>query len=1057
MLDTPLRAHNDTPMQPDPPPEPSASTVPVGRIHANEMAAPGDETVDSLKPPTPAAPPSPIPQAPTRVEDYDILRELGRGGMGEVFLAFDPVLSRRIALKRVRRDRMTDAATRDRFTVEARITAMLQHPSIIPVYRFSSCENDLFYTMRPVEGMTLADILGELRKEASGLTRAPEGRRPAEKAPGPVGPAAGGESEEEAPSPADLAEGVKPVDVSLGAREQWTVQRLVRLFLQATGAVAFAHSKGVIHRDLKPANIMIGPFEEVLVLDWGLAKSIEQEDDGAFQAIDFVMLANVEMQTASQMIIGTPGYISREHLETGVPPSIQSDVFALGVILYELLSMRPPWSGRDVKSLVEAMRDEPPHPTQLQPGRDIPAALAEVAMRAIHPDATRRYDSVRRFAHDVAHALEGRASWQPIEAEGVEQEWRLFEGRLEHEDDALVLKSGGRNQEFGYVHAQPFFANDIRVEFEFSLRKGRHALSVLLNCEDLRNRDEPTGYRLGIISRKRRVVSLLRNGRDVAGSRSPEFEPKTWYHAVVERNGDQLLLQIDGEYIYAYSDSIPLRGGYVAINGEGTGVHIRNLRLWSRGASSMVSCLAVPDAFFNHNLYEEARSEYLRIASSLAGRREGRLAAFRAGLCYVEMARAEDDDEVRDLLLQEAQGSFLSLRGTPRSCLVDLGRAIVAGERHSPLELRAALCDALEGYPDDPHRDAVREWLLSYLHGLDEYGRKELAELVPLAMDNCVDSSGIRVVRDLLQRVRTDWEVPSFMTGRLQGKIADASFRAEVKLFFSFWSPRPEVIDEAAGVLLLGEKLRPYQVTDAAFALLELGSVDRAADILDRYDRIRSRFTDDRYVVASALIRSAILALRGDLDEAEKLILSVDCEATDRGFNTARLAVARAQYREGRYGQIYKVLKSVDRHDAFAREHRAWFALKMGDARQALKDLAPLIERGSHERGRNLTNFLYGLCLMSQERLEEAMQVFLLLPFRRHPRTWTLGSHYASGVLSGEILNTYVQEAFPWELKHLYAQMALLAMTLGDESSFAELMGKSQAACEQEFAADGEG
>jgi serine/threonine-protein kinase len=933
---------------------------------------------------------------PAKIERYEVLNALGAGGMGEVFLAYDPKLKRRIALKRIRPERGGQQEPRDRFTIEARVTAMLQHPSIIPVYRFSSEGDDLFYTMRPVEGLTLADIIQRLRENVP------------------------------------------------GARDEWTVARLIRLFLQATGAIAFAHSKNVVHRDLKPSNIMIGPFEEVLVLDWGLAKVLGENDDGPAPEVEADAFASMALQTASQIIIGTPGYIAPDNLLEGQPASPEGDVYALGVILYELLALQWPWAGSDMSSLITSMRSEPPHPTRLQPGREIPAQLAEVALRAIHPDRGRRYTSVTRFAHDVADALEGRASWQPIEERRTSYAWRLNEGRIHDEDGELTFQSSGRKQEFAYVYTRPFFVSDVRVEFEFSLRKGRHSLGVTMNCADLRERESPTGYTLGIVEPKRRTLSLLRNGRDVAGSKSPQYEPKTWYKVVVERRGDHIRLSIDNEFIYGYSDPIPLRGGYVALVGASTGTTVRNLRMWSRGASSMVSCLAVPDAFFNHSLYEEAREEYLRVASSLPGRREGRMAAFRAGLCYVEMARSEEDREIRGLLLHEAEASFASLDRAPRTCLSGLGRAIVADQRGEYRTMSAALRDALAEHPDDPNQDAVREWLLAYLHGADEPDRRGLAECMPLAVDHCLDASGVRVIRDLVQTVRTNWEVPSFMTGRLQGKITDDTFRAEAKAFFGFWAARDDVIDEAARALAMSEKLRPYHMTDTVFALLELGNVEFADEVLAVFDRVRASLSEERFVVAAGLARAGIQALKGDLPGAEKLLLGLDCEPTDRAYNTARLTVARAEYDAGRHGQVFKMLRGAERHDTFAREHRAWFAIKTGDLRMAQRELEPLLLRGSHERGRNLANFLHGLCLLGEGKGGEAMRIFRLLPFERFPRTWTLGSHCASGRLSGWRLDRYRDEAFPWERKHLNAQMALLSLVRGDEEGFKELLAKSR-------------
>jgi hypothetical protein len=287
------------------------------------------------------------------------------------------------------------------------------------------------------------------------------------------------------------------------------------------------------------------------------------------------------------------------------------------------------------------------------------------------------------------------------------------------------------------------------------------------------------------------------------------------------------------------------------------------------------------------------------------------------------------------------------------------------------------------------------------------------------------------------------------MSGRLQGKTSDPSFKAEAKLFFGFWSGRPDVLDRAARELMVGERFKPYHVTDTVIALLELGRTGLAEEVLRLYERT-GRGTADaaRFETACLLSRAAILALRGELPEAEKLLLAAPTEPNDRGYNAARLIVARAEYQAGRTGQLFlKVLRAADRHDSFAREHRAWFCLKLDDPAQAATELAPLVVRGSHERGRNLTNFLHGLCLLRDGRADIAARIFALLPFPRFPRTWTLGSHCGAGRLAGERLERYLGESFPWERKHLYAQMALLARARGDAAGFDAYLRKSRQAC----------
>ena len=164
--------------------------------------------------------------------EYKLLKSLGKGGMGEVFYAFEPTCGRYVALKQVREDLKGKKHLYTRFLRDARITSQLTHPSIIPIYAIHHEGDHLYYTMPFVAGDTLKTILRDtLRSERAG---------------------------------------------HLSERSGGAISRLAGTFLKVCQAVAFAHARGVIHRDIKPENIMIGDYGEVIILDWGLAKIIAE-------------------------------------------------------------------------------------------------------------------------------------------------------------------------------------------------------------------------------------------------------------------------------------------------------------------------------------------------------------------------------------------------------------------------------------------------------------------------------------------------------------------------------------------------------------------------------------------------------------------------------------------------------------------------------------------------------------------------------------------------------------------------------------------------------------
>ncbi len=257
------------------------------------------------------------PQGPER---YEIRRELGAGGMGLVFEAFDTVLGRDVALKCVRPGREGEAAAR-RFEREMSLTARLQHPSIIPVYDAGFFpDGSHYFAMRLVEGQTLDAAIAQTSSFEDRMALVPSIRRVCE-------------------------------------------------------AVAFAHEQLVIHRDLKPANVLIGPFGETVVLDWGLAKHL---DDNEHEAESLHGDADVEGMTRPGAVMGTRGYIAPE-VERGESADQRSDVFGLGKVLAQLVS-------------AEALTDA---------RREVRTDLQAIIELATAPEPALRYPSARELCEDL--------------------------------------------------------------------------------------------------------------------------------------------------------------------------------------------------------------------------------------------------------------------------------------------------------------------------------------------------------------------------------------------------------------------------------------------------------------------------------------------------------------------------------------------------------------------------------------------------------------------------------------------------------------------------------
>jgi len=289
---------------------------------------------------------------------YEVTEELGRGGMGRVLLARDRWLDREVAVKTLLAGASRAGALR--FVEEAQVTGQIDHPNVVPVHELGREGDELFLVMKRVEG---DDLEGELaRLEADGP-----------------------------PGSEDL-------------------RRLLRLVLVACGAVGRAHEQGLVHRDLKPANVMVGRRDEVLVLDWGLARPIGAAagGDDATVVTDVRSASGSADLTQAGAVVGTPAYMPPEQAEAEVPLDARADVYALGAVLYRILAGRPPYAGGTAQALTGLIKGPPPPPSAAAAG-PVPAALEAIVMRAMARDREARYPDAAALAADLEAFLDGRA------------------------------------------------------------------------------------------------------------------------------------------------------------------------------------------------------------------------------------------------------------------------------------------------------------------------------------------------------------------------------------------------------------------------------------------------------------------------------------------------------------------------------------------------------------------------------------------------------------------------------------------------------------------------
>jgi serine/threonine protein kinase len=326
-----------------------------------------------------------------RLGDFRIVREIGRGGMGIVYEAIQESLGRRVAVKVLPKQALLDDKHLRRFQREAQTAGRLHHTNIVPVFGVGHHEGYHFYVMQLIEGTGLDRC--EAIETAVGHLEDTKVRRE-DTAPEPIDQAV----RSEGAAPAARAHIVAPAPGSADARA------VARIGIQAADALNYAHEHQVLHRDVKPANLILDSEGTVWVTDFGLAKVLEQE--------------NV---TRSGDVVGTLRYIAPEHL-IGAQIDGRSDIYSLGITLYELLTGQPAFDGSSQARLIEQIvAGDIARPRQIDP--EIPRDLETIVLKAIACEPEDRYQSAGDLAEDLRRFLQDK----PLLARrttAVEHVWR---------------------------------------------------------------------------------------------------------------------------------------------------------------------------------------------------------------------------------------------------------------------------------------------------------------------------------------------------------------------------------------------------------------------------------------------------------------------------------------------------------------------------------------------------------------------------------------------------------------------------------------------------------
>ncbi len=292
----------------------------------------------------------PLPEKLNPSTRYAYFKTIARGGKCIIQSCKDMLLGRIVCYKKLKPEFVDDTTEQRRFVREARVSAMLQHPNTVPVYELGrDNRGQPYFTMKLVHGYTLRELLE------------PE------------------------------------------YRERYDLTQLVDVVLEVLYALEYTHSHRVIHRDIKPENVLVGPFNEVVLMDWGLAKVWNEDgtpDDLPPEepALDEAAPTSLTGQGNLQ---GTAAYMSPEQIRRDPAIDYRTDIYTVGVVLYEILARRTPFVAETVRGMTDQILEAPPPPPSTLTDFEVPEVLEQLALRALAKDPEERIQSSEEFVHGL--------------------------------------------------------------------------------------------------------------------------------------------------------------------------------------------------------------------------------------------------------------------------------------------------------------------------------------------------------------------------------------------------------------------------------------------------------------------------------------------------------------------------------------------------------------------------------------------------------------------------------------------------------------------------------
>jgi serine/threonine-protein kinase len=732
-----------------------------------------------------------------KIGRFEIIELISSGGMGEIYLAYDPLSKRKVALKQIKEQLLTHEVLKKRFINEALITSKLMHPSIIPIFEVSLDEKHPYYVMPYIEGKTLKKMLVEDQR-----------------------------------------------NLKLDA-QTIPLQNYVRIFYNICQAIHFIHTQKVLHRDLKPENIIIGTFGEVMIIDWGLAQHFFQQE---LDLVDVDAQEN-ESLTHPGKIIGTVTYLAPEQAKEG-KSNEQTDVYALGVILYQMLTLKLPHKRKNIKTFKKTIDFEKVRPpSKASPNREIPQDLEWICLKCIEHDPARRYQNIKSLLADLELHMQSRSKWQCVKQLhlGDHDDWQISADIALSKHLAISKTLESVEWVNVKVAAYPLIGN-FKIKTTIQFEEECEGIGLLFSIPQKQNKVQlENGYCFWLSNQK--SLKFFKSNVQIVEFKTVTLLPNTLYQIEIESIDDKIHLYIDQELVFSYISYLPIKGPFVGLLTKDVHCKMGPVHLFSGSLNQYVECTSIGDHYLANQLFDLALLEFRKIATAFEGQPIANIAAFKAGVTLLEKARLSQNEND----YTRAHNEFELLQKTMASPLEYLGKAFVYEIRQEYEEEAKCYELALRKYPNHPYTKQIIEQLHFRLQSVSTFNRVATYHFLLIIAKFLPNLFTKEDTTLLIQTMKKDWQTLPFF----EKTILDSP--KDLAIALSFWLQKPLFILEILENLNSNYDL--HLIENGTFALIELGELEMAKKYMDS---LRNEYQN---LYPLKLLNVALLA-KQDLEQA---------------------------------------------------------------------------------------------------------------------------------------------------------------------------------------------